>query len=151
MKHLSFILLGNLLSKQWIYTVYFREGHLYTLTDLTCFGVEKPPKITRQKFEVGSILISLFICDNYFISTWFCTVWTLRVASPRESFFPPQVPHLAQEVFLHRLISQVLVEATHAKPHSNWLRSMQQFTDTCIKPLPPLHPKKKKKSDTRPL
>lgn len=74
-------------------------------------------------------------------ATWFYTVRTFIVFNTSGPFEVPFfLPHLAQEVFFFFtdwLISQVSVEATHTKSHSNSVRSMQPSTDTLSKLLHP--------------
>lgn len=60
MKHLSFILLGNLLSKQW---GCISEWDIYTRSGLTCFAFEKPPKITSKVEEVEFWQLDPFVIN----------------------------------------------------------------------------------------
>lgn len=57
MKHFSFILFGNLLSKQ---LRYISEWGIYTLPGLTGLAVEKTPKI-KWKFSAAGSIFDNFI------------------------------------------------------------------------------------------
>lgn len=64
MKHLSFIPLGNLLSKQWRCV---SERDVYVLADLTCFRLGEASENNKLGIQsgAGSILTALFICDKF--------------------------------------------------------------------------------------